>query len=84
MNPLSAETQLMPSSETTELVSKLYGVENWGAGYFQVNQKGNLSVTPTKNPHLPVDVYDVVCELAKRKVGSRFWNARSRICMKRF
>ncbi|MBZ5534344.1 MAG: biosynthetic arginine decarboxylase [Acidobacteriia bacterium] len=70
MNPLPAETQLMPSSETTDLVSKLYGVENWGAGYFQVSQKGNLSVTPTKNPHLQVDVYDVVCELARRKVGT--------------
>lgn len=70
MNPLPAETQLMPSSETTEMVSKLYGVDNWGAGYFSVNQKGNLSVTPTKNPHLPVDVHEVVCELARRKIGT--------------
>lgn len=70
MNALPAETQLMPSSETPELVSKLYGVENWGAGYFQINQKGNLSVTPTKNPHLTVDIYEVVCDLAKRKVGT--------------
>ena len=70
MNPLPAETQLMPSSETSELVSKLYGVDNWGGGYFQVNQKGNLSVTPTKNPHLSVDIYDVVSELARRKVGT--------------
>ena len=25
---------------------ELYGTENWGAGYFNINNEGNVSVTP--------------------------------------
>ncbi|MFT3687224.1 MAG: hypothetical protein QM783_20265 [Phycisphaerales bacterium] len=38
---------------TPEESSKLYGVNDWGKGYFAVNQYGNLAVTPTKRPNTP-------------------------------
>jgi arginine decarboxylase len=30
-----------------EKSAELYGINNWGNGYFRVNQNGNVFVTPT-------------------------------------
>ena len=30
----------------TQRSRTLYGIENWGAGYFDINNDGNISVTP--------------------------------------
>ena len=27
----------------------LYGIENWGSGYFSVNDKGNIIIIPNKD-----------------------------------
>ena len=32
-----------------EQTLETYGIENWGAGYFDVNRKGNLIVHPAEN-----------------------------------
>ena len=48
---------LTPSTEQTFAHSKsaswspeksaaIYGINNWGAGYFRVNSNGNVSITP--------------------------------------
>ena len=31
-----------------EQTVETYGIENWGAGYFDVNRKGNLIVRPAE------------------------------------
>jgi arginine decarboxylase len=49
-------------------IAQTYGIENWGAGYFSVNSKGNLVVHPSENSNRSADVKAIVDELVKRKV----------------
>jgi arginine decarboxylase len=49
--------------------SELYQVENWNAGYFQVNEKGNLEATPhSENPAIKVDLKELVDDLTARGI----------------
>ncbi len=41
----------------------LYGIHNWGDGYFSVNQKGNIVVMPQKSGESSVDVMDIIKNL---------------------
>ena len=38
----------------------LYGVDGWGNGYFRINERGNLSVSPRKEAGGTVDVMEIV------------------------
>lgn len=40
----------------------LYNIDRWGAGYFGINEKGNVRVFPTLNPSTPIDIMEVVAE----------------------
>ena len=46
---------------------RLYGTEGWGNGYFDINEKGHLSVHPTRGEP-GVDLYDLVERLQARKL----------------
>ncbi len=48
---------------TLEEVIQTYGVENWGAGYFEVNRKGHLAVRPAEGDPRSVDVKELVDDL---------------------
>ncbi len=39
---------------------ELYGVENWGDGYFDINESGNISVHPRGRSEKGVDLFDLV------------------------
>jgi arginine decarboxylase len=54
-------------SFTTKDAVRLYGIENWGAGYFDVSDKGHLLVRPTRDERA-VDLHALVARLRKRKV----------------
>ncbi len=45
---------------------KLYGIENWGKGYFSVSDDGNLLVHPTREAHRFVDLKAVIDDVALR------------------
>jgi arginine decarboxylase len=47
---------------------KLYGIDNWGNGYFGVNRKGHLTVRPKAGDSRSVDLHQVVSDLARRRV----------------
>ena len=47
---------------------KLYGIENWGNGYFSANRKGHLTVRPKQGDSRSVDIKEVVDSLAERKI----------------
>jgi arginine decarboxylase len=49
-------------------VVQTYGIENWGAGYFDVNPKGNLIVYPLEGDPRSVDVKKVVDDLISRRI----------------
>jgi len=47
---------------------RLYGIDNWGNGYFGVNRKGHLIVRPKAGDSRTVDVREVVDNLAERGI----------------
>ena len=56
-------------SFTTRDAIRLYGIDSWGAGYFDVNEKGHLTVRPSRDER-SLDLFELVGRLRKRKVRS--------------
>jgi arginine decarboxylase len=57
-------------SAAIEQIVETYGIENWGAGYFGVNRKGNLIVHAPENENLVADVKEIIDDLRKRGVNT--------------
>jgi arginine decarboxylase len=53
--------------DTLEEVIQTYGVENWGAGYFEVNRKGHLAVRPAEGDPRSVDIKEVIDNLVEQR-----------------
>lgn len=51
-----------------EQTVETYGIENWGAGYFDVNKKGNLIVRPAEGDPRAADVREIIDDLARRGI----------------
>ena len=47
-------------------IPKIYGIQNWGAGFFDVNGAGHLVVKPLRSG-AGVDIYELVEELRRRR-----------------
>ncbi len=69
--PMKEQTQILRLSPS-EIPNRIYGVENWSGGYFGVSEQGSLSVHPTRNPLLGVEVVSLVQTLLQRKVTPPF------------
>ena len=52
---------------TLEEVIQTYGVENWGAGYFEVNRKGHLAVRPAEGDPRSVDIKELIDHLVDQR-----------------
>ncbi len=48
---------------------ELYNVEGWGVGYFDINERGHLTVHPTREGDRGVDLYEVASDLAAQGMG---------------
>ena len=46
----------------------LYNVPNWSKGYFHINEQGNITVHPEKNPDRSFDLKDLVDQLQHRGI----------------
>ena len=68
MRELSQILRMSPS----EIPNRIYGVENWGGGYFGVSEQGCLTVHPTRNPLMGVEIISLVQILLQRKVTPPF------------
>ena len=53
-----------------EQTLEIYGIENWGAGYFDVNRKGNLVVRPVEGDPRSADLKEIIDDLARRGIGA--------------
>ncbi|HCM22632.1 MAG TPA: arginine decarboxylase, partial [Porphyromonadaceae bacterium] len=47
---------------------ELYNINGWGNGYFSINEKGNVQVTPRKENGSAVDLDNLMKELYLRDV----------------
>ena len=55
---------------TVQDAMTMYGVKEWGYGFFGVNSKGHLVVHPTRDENLSCDVFEIVQHLKKKGVNS--------------
>ncbi len=53
---------------TVEDALELYNVTGWGAGYFDINERGNIVVRPRKGRAVAVDLKELMDELLLRDV----------------
>ncbi len=56
-------------SWTIRDAAETYNVNAWGAGYFRINQAGNIQVTPDGNGGPAVDLFELVQDLKARGLG---------------
>ncbi len=63
-----AFSQLKSDSWSVEKSAATYGINNWGSGYFRINQNGNVSVTPKGADGFCVDLYELTQELQDRGI----------------
>ena len=57
----------MMKEKTLQQVQQTYGIENWGAGYFNVNSHGNVEVFPRPDAPYSVDLKEVIDHLVRDK-----------------
>lgn len=57
-----------PRTWTIEDSIKLYGIKNWGQGYFSVNPSGHVAVHPTQQSNVSIDLKKLVDELRERDI----------------
>ena len=55
------------NDEILQRIQQAYGVENWSAGYFDVNGKGHIIVHPAKGDPRFVDLKDLVDDLLTKQ-----------------
>jgi arginine decarboxylase len=55
---------------TVQDAMTMYGVKEWGYGFFGVNSKGHLEVRPTRDENLSCDVYEIIQHLRKKGVDT--------------
>jgi arginine decarboxylase len=54
-----------------EQTLETYGIENWGAGYFGINRKGNLVVHPSESDqNRAADVREIMDDLRRRGINA--------------
>ena len=55
-------------SWTEEDSAQLYGINNWGANYFRVNERGNVAVTPHGAGGPQIDLLELTQDLQERGI----------------
>jgi len=53
---------------TVEDAAEMYGIPYWGKGYFGINPSGNVTVHPTQDPEVGIDVKDLMERLGRRGI----------------
>jgi len=54
---------------TIEDARQLYNIEGWGVGYFDINEKGHVTVHPTKEEGPGLDLHEIATDLQAQGVG---------------
>jgi arginine decarboxylase len=56
------------TSWSPEKSASLYGINNWGAGYFRVNNAGHVVITPEGATGKTLDLYELTQDLLERGI----------------
>ena len=67
-----SELNSVPAAATTPwdipTARSLYNIDRWGAGYFDVNEAGNVVVTPLREKGSSIEIADIIEEARERKL----------------
>ena len=66
--PEPSASRARPREQRFEDASTLYGIPNWGKGFFHVSEEGDLVVRPTRQAHRGVALKQIVDEVALRGI----------------
>ena len=72
MSTLTAETvSARPADEwSVEKARALYNIEGWGAGFFDIDERGHVVVRPDKeHPERQLSLHDLACDLEEQGVA---------------
>jgi arginine decarboxylase len=68
LTPEPPASRARPREQRFEDASTLYGIPNWGKGFFHVSEEGDLVVRPTRQTHRGVALKQIVDEVALRGI----------------
>ncbi len=54
---------------STQDAADLYNIHNWGKGFFDINDNGNVAVLPNRKPDEQIDLKELVDSLQARGLG---------------
>ena len=49
--------------------AQVYGIENWGDGYFAINSAGHVCVKPSSNKELELDLFEIAQSLEDKQLS---------------
>ncbi len=55
---------------TTQESAQVYGLDDWGKGYFAINEAGHLEGRPTLDPARAIDLRELIDGLAERDIDT--------------
>lgn len=54
---------------TTQQSADIYGINNWGDGYFAINEDGHVCVKPSANKDIALDLYEIAQSLNDKNLS---------------
>lgn len=67
-NITHAFAQTKASEWNIDKSAQVYGINNWGSGYFKINSSGNVCITPKGDKGPTVDLFELTQELQDRGI----------------
>ena len=65
-HPTEAE---LPKKWTIDDSRELYNIEGWGIGYFDINDRGHVTVSPSKEDGPALDLFELATDMEAQGVG---------------
>ena len=66
----TTSTAAEPARWSIDAARALYNIEGWGAGFFDINERGNVVVRPNKErPEHEIDLHDVAMDLEEQGIA---------------
>ena len=71
MQKLAAKPRLVtsPADWTPADSAELYGIRNWGAGYFDIDERGDVTVSvPSNGARVAVSMMDLIAGMQREQL----------------
>ena len=68
---LAPDDSKTPPDWTIDDAIETYNIDRWGLGYFGINEKGNVTVSPLREQGATMDLMDVISDASEWEVNRR-------------